>query len=69
MPIFKLKTKIAKSKWKKIEITPEKGFIFAPLKFFLAKFSIKKQEIVNKKLKFSTEIWNCACHQPVWRKL
>ena len=27
-----------KSKWKKIEITLEKGFIFAPRKFFLAKF-------------------------------
>ena len=27
-----------KSKWKKIEITLEKVFIFAPGKFFLAKF-------------------------------
>ena len=53
-----------KSKWKKIEITLEKGFIFAPRKF-LSKILDIKQEIV--KLKVEIFHWNLTLCVPSGR--
>ena len=54
-----------KSKWKKIEITLEKCSVFAPRKFFLTKFSIKKQEIVKQKIEIKKS-YTVRAQQPVW---
>ena len=50
-----------KSKWKKLEITLEKGFIFAPLKFFSTILD-KKQEIFEQKVEIFH--WNLTLRVP-----
>ena len=58
-----------KSKWKKIEITLEKSFIFAPRKFFLANLD-EKQEIFEQKVEiFPLKSYTVRAEWPVWRKL
>ena len=51
-----------KSKWKKIEITLEKGFIFARRNFFFSKILDKKQEIFEQKVEIFH--WNLTLCVP-----
>ena len=49
-----------KSKWKKIEITLEKGFMFAPRKFFSKVLDKKEKQKKQENVKEKVEIfhWN-----------
>ena len=58
-----------KSKWKKIEITLEKGFILAPRKFFKQIFRYKTRNLRAKSWNFPLKSYTVRAEWPVWRKL